>query len=216
MDLWATGIEIIIGIFTLLTMAGGAYVAMRKKIHAALAPYLKAAQAMPEMQRQLHQVTYYVTPNGGGSLPDATMRIEAGLREVKTQVCEIGGKVVLLESTSRAMLDTNPSIGTFESDATGQFIVVNRALARWLGCSKGELLGWGWLNSVDPDQVDDVRNDWRLAREEHREYRQRIRFISSVGGQAVTLEVMATPVPDNPPAKRWVGVARMVQNDKQE
>ena len=57
--------------------------------------------------------------------------------------------------------------------------------------------------------VKPVRAEWDLCREEHRKYSIRFRMLDS-GGEVITVDVLAIPVPESPPAKQWLGVIRRV------
>jgi PAS domain S-box-containing protein len=115
----------------------------------------------------------------------------------------------LMTMHMRAQGDTDIERGQFETDETGALTYVNLTYARWLGVGKAELLGWGWVNYILPDDRIRVRGEWDACRAEHRVFNIRFRMLDS-GGDSIPVDVLATPIPESPPAKRWLGVIRRV------
>lgn len=182
-------IDIAIGVVTLLgSVAGGigaAWMLFRRKLSAWWAPYKAGIQ-------------------GSAQVPAMAKEMEV-----------LAGQVHLLTLHVRARGDIDISTAQFETDATGQNIEVNLTYARWLGVGKGELLRWGWINFVHPDDRIRVRKEWDSCRTEHRTYSIRFRMLD-VGGEVFTVDVLATHIPEDPPAKKWLGVMRRVVNDGEE
>lgn len=135
---------------------------------------------------------------GAKQLPRLTTDVETLTRMVHLQTMHL-----------RARSDTDIATAQFETDAEGANTYVNLTFARWLGVGKNELMGWGWVNFVHPDDRIRVRAEWDLCREEHRKYSIRFRMLDS-GGEVITVDVLAIPVPESPPAKQWLGVIRRV------
>ena len=40
---------------------------------------------------------------------------------------------------------------------------VNQSWLDYLGCSREEILGWGWMKTVHPEDVDKLLNNWEEA-----------------------------------------------------
>lgn len=133
----------------------------------------------------------------------------ADLPSIREDVREIRGTLGLVEATMRAMDDINTEVGKLECSADGRITYANQAFARWLGVGKAELLDWNYTNFLHPEDRQRWREEWDLARHEHRVFNQRYRFVD-VDGSELLLDVLLTPIPERPPAKRWVGVLRLV------
>jgi PAS domain S-box-containing protein len=128
---------------------------------------------------------------------------------LKSDVEHMSTNLGLLTMHVRARGDIDIEQAQFETDATGANTYVNLTFARWLGVGKAELLGWGWVNFVHPDDRIRVRAEWDACRAEHRKYNIRFRFLDA-GGEAFPVDVLAAPIPDSPPAKQWIGVIRRI------
>jgi PAS domain S-box-containing protein len=199
--------ELLLAGFT--AVFGGLAIWYRKKIAAWRKFWHNAITGLaclPDLREDVRGIRYYVTPNGGGSLMDSAKRTEAA-------VAALGEQVDLMLHTVMAENDADDELGRFHSAATGENTYVNQLYARWLGVGKTELLGWNFLNFIHPDDVHRVRAHWDACRSEHRQYRQRHRMVDAEGG-VFHVEVVATPIPETGPAKRWVGVIRRIDNDR--
>lgn len=176
-----TAIDIAIGIATLLgsiaTGAGTIWLFFRRRITAWWAPYRDGLE-------------------GAAQVPTLSREVE-----------RLSSSVGLLTLHVRARGDIDIETAQFESDSSGANTYVNLTFARWLGVGKAELLGWGWVNYVHPDDRVRVRREWDSCRAEHRKYDIRFRLLDA-GGEAFSVYVLATPIPEAPPAKQWIGVIR--------
>jgi PAS domain S-box-containing protein len=115
------------------------------------------------------KIKQQVYPNGGSALADAVTRIE---------------NAVTILSTSHEIALIESGAATFLTDPYGKIIDVNRELVRFLGRSEGELLGHGWLNSIDPDSAEEVEEIIRaaIARTPPSEFTINARFIDPTKG----------------------------------
>ena len=161
---------------------------------------------IPELQDDLKGIRHYVSPNGGGSLMDSAKRTEAAVGRLQEQVD-------FVVQTIFAENDTDETTGRYHCDADGSVIYVNQTLARWLLVGKTDLMGWNMLNFIHSADVERVRNHWDQCREEHRQYRIQYHMVATTG-QQILVSVVASPTPDNPPAKRWIAVVRRVALDE--
>lgn len=161
---------------------------------------LEGLSGIPELQQDVKGIRYYVAPNGGGSMMDSINR-------TTTAIGTLGEQVDLLTQTIWAENDSEDDVGRFHSNAAGENIYVNQPYARMMGVGKAELLGWKFLNFVHSNDVDRVRRHWELCRAEHRQYRINCHMVTA-DNETLEVEIVATPVPELPPAKRWVGVVR--------
>jgi len=195
--------QIVLGL--ILAACGSLGVWYRKKFPIWLALWkdvLSGLASIPELRQDVRGIRYYVAPNGGGSLMDSIKRTEEA-------VGVLGERLDLLTQTIWAENDTEDDVGRFHANADGENIYVNQRYARMLGVGKSELMGWKFLNFAHPDDVDRVRRHWELCRKENRQYRINFNMVTAAK-EVIEVEIVATPVPELPPAKRWVGVVRKV------
>lgn len=189
MDL-QTVVDIAIGLATLLGIVasgvGAVWLFFRVRLQKWWAPYRSGIEGMAE-------------------LPGVRRSVQAARQEIAGLTQQVG----MMNLMMRARGDINIEAAEFESGQDGSNTYVNQTYARWLGVGKQELLGWGWVNFVHPDDRDGVRREWDLCRAEHRVYNRRHRMIDSDGAELL-VDTIATPVPDAPPAKQWIGVMRRV------
>jgi PAS domain S-box-containing protein len=115
-----------------------------------------AIAAIPALVHQVNTIHKELTPNGGGSIKDAIMRID------RRQVMSDKRTWALLAESTTAI---------FECDATGSVLNVNRTYVRFTGRERDDLTGQRWLASVaDPDRAR-VADEWRHAVDDQRECR---------------------------------------------
>jgi PAS domain-containing protein len=114
------------------------------------------------------------------------------------------GRLDLLESMRRLDADRDESVGTMFCDESGLVTFVSRSIATWLKASRSDLLGFRWLNFVETQDRKAVRAEMPLARDEHREFRMRIKA-GPLGAEARPYLLTISPLPDSPPAQAWVG-----------
>ncbi len=61
---------------------------------------------------------------------------------------------ITLEAIPTSVLRTLPD---------GAVDFVNQSWLDYLGCSREEILGWGWMKTVHPEDVDKLLNNWEEA-----------------------------------------------------
>lgn len=198
-------------VFLLSTVGGAVAVWYRKRLAAWKSLWtavLDGLRAIPELRADVRGIRYYVAPNGGGSLMDSVKRTEQAVSELREQVD-------LMNQTAWAENDSDGHVGRFHCNASGENTYVNQPYARWLGVGKSELLGWKFLNFILPSDVDRVRRYWDACRAEHRQYRCKHSLVGA-DGEIIEVEVVATPIPEGGPAKRWIGTIRRLDNAAQQ
>ena len=198
-------------LFVLTTVCGALAVWYRKRLaewKTFWRGVLDGLRSIPELKADVKGIRYYVAPNGGGSLMDSIKRTE-------TAVGVLTEQVDLAVQTMWAENDLDDDIGRFHCNAVGENTYANQLYARWLGVGKPELMGWRYLNFVHSNDADRVRRHWELCRNEHRQYRSRHHLVAA-DGEVFEVEVTATPIPETPPAKRWIGSIRRLDNDRRK
>ena len=198
-------------LFVLTTVGGALAVWYRKR----LAEWKKfwrgvldGLRSIPELKADVKGIRHYVAPNGGGSLMDSVKRTE-------TAVGALTEQVDLVVQTMWAENDSDDEIGRFHCNGAGENTYVNQLYARWLGVGKAELMGWKYYTFIHPDDLDRVRRHWELCRSEHRQYCIRHHMVAA-DGEIIEVEVIATPIPEAAPIKRWIGSIRRLDRDRRQ
>ena len=198
-------------LFVVTTVGGALLVWYRKRLaewKAFWRGVLDGLRSIPELKADVKGICYYVAPNGGGSLMDSVKRTEAAVGTLTEQVD-------LMTQTMWAENDSDDEIGRFHCNAGGEITYVNQLYARWLGVGKSELMSWNYLNFVHSNDVYRVRRHWETCHSEHRQYRIRHRMVAA-DGEIIEVEVIATPIPEAAPVKRWIGSIRRLDRDRRQ
>jgi PAS domain S-box-containing protein len=199
-----TALEVILT--AIISLGGTALVWYRKRLsewNRFWKGVLNGLRSIPELKSDVKGIMYYVAPNGGGSMMDSLKRTELAVGVLTEQV-DLVVRTMLIENDS-------DEVGRFQCDGTGKNTYINQTYARWLAVGKSELMEWNFINFIHPDDVVRVRAHWDNCRAEHRQYQNRHRMVASTG-KIIEVEVIATPIPDGPPAKRWVGTLRRLDH----
>lgn len=106
------------------------------------------------LEARLDEISKEFKPNDGESLRDTLNRIE---------------RFTELAVERQRMRDADSTTMFWEADAKGNFIYVNRTLARSFRRVPGELLGSNWINTVHPKDRERVTHAWSDAVESQRE-----------------------------------------------
>ena len=196
----------------IITTVGGALLVWYRKRLAEWKKFwrgvLDGLRSIPELKADVKGIRHYVAPNGGGSLMDSVKRTE-------TAVGTLTEQVDLMTQTMWAENDSDDEVGRFYCNAAGENTYVNQLYPRWLGVGKPELMGWKYLNFIHSNDVDRVRRHWEAGRSEHRQFRNRHQMVTA-DGEIIEVEVIATPIPEFAPIKRWIGSIRRIDNARRQ
>jgi PAS domain S-box-containing protein len=134
-----------------------------------------------KLDEKLEPVMKELRPNGGKSLADQ-------VQMVLTKLEHHSGRV-------RAF-NRDTAEGMFESDPNGACVWVNRTYCRITERTEDEVLGWGWLNILHPDEFKTVREHWDSCVALGREYSRVQRYVTP-SGEDVIVTVRAQPTKDS-------------------
>lgn len=121
---------------------------------------------MDALHSQVQLIANQLVPNGGSSIKDALNRIE------NRQTLSDQRIKVLMSDTSNAIV---------EYDKDGVCTWVNWQYCRLTGRTPMEVLGYGWINSIHPEDRDDVRREWERSVEESRSFEMSYRKMTHDG-----------------------------------
>jgi PAS domain S-box-containing protein len=80
----------------------------------------------------------------------------------------------------QALVTTSP-VGVFETDAHGEYLMVNEQWLRITGLNATQARGRGWIDSLHPEDRDKVVAEWRSAMAEQRPFRMENRHLTPDG-----------------------------------
>lgn len=141
------------------------------------------------------------------SIPRDLQSVNSKLEHGQARMASMQATLTDLHLEIKARGDLNIDAAEFTCAHDGEVTNVNLTFARWLGVDKSELLRWGWINYIHPDDRDRVRAEWQSCIKEHRTLNIKYRIVE-VDGDVTNVHAVATPIPDAPPARQWVGVIR--------
>lgn len=172
------------------------------------------------LESKLDDIIYELTTNGGGSLKDAVKRLESAVDASQTAIAavkeDVEGLKLQLETKQgaliakfTAMLDQPSTPPMFEANAAGECIWVSSSYIAMIGRPLSELLGWGWVGSIHPDDAAEVRNKWELCVEEKRVFEHAYRF-KDINGKTIKVRTRATPIMLNSEVTGWMGMITLM------
>ena len=145
--------------------------------------------------------------NEFAALPKVIQAVNVKLEKAQNRMASVQATLADLHLEMKARADLNIDAAEFTCDHDGSVTNVNQTFARWLGVGKQELLGWGWINYVAVEDRARVRAEWQACLQEHRVFNIRYKLLEA-DGDVFDVHTVASPVPDAPPARQWVGVIR--------
>jgi PAS domain S-box-containing protein len=185
-----------------------------EKLPTAFVEFGSMKDRIEEVAEMAIQVRKAVLPNGGSSLPDAMARIEASTAERTVMLQEMNKAIIGIVNLQKAAQNTNRRMAALEFDLNGRLIEVSKTYGRWTGVESNDLLGWGWINTVHPEDKDRVRRDLLSAVNECRSEVLRFSMIDHTG-IAREVELTFNPVPDAPgTCEKFFGSLVKIEDDE--
>jgi len=137
----------------------------------------------------VQKVHAQLVPNGGSSVRDSLDRIEDRLSFADARA------KVLLGASNVALLEADPD---------GLLVTASPAFLALTGRVSDDLLGNGWMETVNSNERPDVVVDWRSAIE-HRRAFDRTFGVTRLDGSIVRVRVRCKPVHGSEPRKKLIG-----------
>jgi PAS domain S-box-containing protein len=127
-------------------------------------------------------------------------------------------KAALAASEARCrLLAQIAPVGIVQTDAGGQATFVNDRWCALTGTTAAEALGAGWSDSLHPDDVERITEEWMRAAEHGVELRADCRLTRAAGDDLwVHLAVNALPGPDGEPAGYLAAVTNISDRKRAE
>lgn len=141
---------------------------------------------------------------------DALDRVE---QNTQTLIDTIELKHGLLTAKFIAFLDQPGFSPMFDTSEDGEFLWVSASFISMAGKPSDELLGWGWVNSVHEDDLENVRAEWARAIRERRIFKKKMRFVAN-DGTVFSTETKAVPVHFNDNIEGWFGFVTILNKER--
>lgn len=143
------------------------------------------------------------------SIPETIKKIEAELKynggsTIKDSVNRIETRQMLQEQRLCFVLDSNLSIGVFETDSEGNCTRVSLGYSILAGKTQDECVGFGWVNNIYSEDRDKVFKEWSSSIQQTRPFSLKYRFNSSSG--PIDVIGKATPIFSKGKIVSWIGV----------
>lgn len=119
-----------------------------------------------KLSDQVEYIFQQVKPNGGTSIKDSLVRIEA-----LASIASERQKAILHDATA-AIIETNPQ---------GKCIWVNRTFTKLVQRTPAEVIGYGWFNVIAPEDREIVMKNWKDSVSQDIEYFTEFNFITLEG-----------------------------------
>lgn len=141
-------------------------------------PSVLWSKSMVDSLNKIDAIHEQMFTNGGKTMRDAVNRIE--------------NRLTLLEKQQEVYIMDTPHC-VFNTSSDGKFTYVNRTMCRVTGRMESELLGSGWINSVDELDRERVDRSWEYALENGIEFSSSFRMIDS-DGETFMVKLTANPM----------------------
>lgn len=163
---------------------------------------LRSAAELEEFRQKstarMEEILAELRPNGGASLRDSIIRIEAQ-------------NVIALGRIDLVMHSLGDAIAAYETDNQGLCVWASPAYCALVGRPASDLLGWGWILTLHQEDSDHVRDCWRSSVEDRRAFEMRFRMVRPDGAHLPVLS-RATPLFAGSRLIGWSGMMKAEQS----
>lgn len=139
--------------------------------------------ALAENTRIMQLIAKEMKPNGGSSMRDAVNRIDNRVDQIDTR------QILQFERVKALSMDISSGVQEFGPD--GDLIWCNRTYLRLVNRDQTEVTGYGWINSIHPQDRDAVRHAWLEAVRNEMAYEGEYRVLQPEG-EVIHISVRAT------------------------
>lgn len=148
---------------------------------------------------KLENISKELQPNGGGSIKDQ-------VKEISKDV-----KAIRVERDATFLLAKEPM---FKNDASGYCILANQALCKLYGTTQEQLLGLGWLNFINEDDRERVKDEWKNIMESGTEITSSYTIINQSTDEEVPVRYRAIINRDNDKIISALGYVEKINYNK--
>jgi PAS domain S-box-containing protein len=163
-----------LGIF--VAFCGGLFFIWQKVFFPLFSKGDEWASYLRTLFQSVETISKELQPNHGTSIKDSVNRIDSKLSIIEAEI---------------SISNDNRNSPLFKCNKKGFNLSVNRSYCRLIGCSKDELLGFGWKRFTAKQGAD-----WQQSLEEGREVNFDI-IMENVDGESLPLETHCFPILDS-------------------
>jgi PAS domain S-box-containing protein len=175
--------QALVGIVAGAGAIGAIYLYVSKKIVIPVKKYFSSISdsigQIPKINNQISEISKELSTNGGMSIKDSVNRIDKNMH--------------YLEQRQKAILTSSKQICYFETDSRGNVTTVNRLYQRLTNRTIEELLGYGWLNTIEESDREEVRSEWNRCISNIEEFHD-IFYIQNTDGIKYRVRIEAFPI----------------------
>jgi PAS domain S-box-containing protein len=136
-------------------------------------PAYRWCKSVTEVHNKVQKIYAELQPNGGDSLRDQVVRMNAVVTRIET-------RQLVSEQIDRQVFAALP-MGVFWMDERGRCTEVNKNFCRITGRTTEEMTGASWANYLHPDERETVYEEWKLCIAETRTFEQVYRLVRPDG-----------------------------------
>ncbi len=131
----------------------------------------------------------------------------------KSDAIKTSEEIKWKELKYQTLTNTSP-VGIFHTRSDGYTTFVNPKWSEISGLSMNEALGDGWIKAVHPDDIEEIKNEWKLATIENRTSETQYRFLLSDGSTKWVLGRAVPEINENNQIIGYVGTITDITNLK--
>lgn len=162
---------------------------------------------MIEMDGKVKVIHYHTQDNGGGSTTDKRKR---EIAEVKSELGQVTSVLMEMQIMLTLLTKSDKNIMQFVMLPDGRMEEISETFLLVFGYAESEVEGFGWENTVHPEDLQRVKAGWERAAK-YCEAFVMVHRVQHSNGAYYTCKVEARPVADAEKcAKKFIGVFHLI------
>lgn len=145
-------------------------------------PARKILKKISDAISSIGEISSSIKPNGGSSIMDRLSRIE---------------KTILYSESRHKLLTSAVNVAMFETDSQGTCLWVAPSWTEITGIDNEDAHENGWLNSIHPDEREEVYKQWHSAVEQKREFRMSYNIVNIKTNDIIHVRGLARALRDH-------------------
>ena len=170
------------------------YIFYRKVVKGPVCNFCDYVKQFFTVGKKIDYVYNELKPNSGASMKDSIKRIEEN--------------IIVLMNKHRIIVDDYHT-GIVETDAEGKITWANATYLEMTDRDLRDILGNGWINSVDPIERDAVYLAWQNAMEQQRPFEEKF-HITKPGGDRLLVKGFAYPIKGKERIQGYIGKIKIL------
>lgn len=173
------------------------FIFYRKVVKRPVCNFCNSVRQFFNIGQKIEYVYNELKPNSGASLKDSVKRIEEN--------------IIVLMNKHRIIVDDYHT-GILETDSEGKITWANATYLEMTDRDLRDILGNGWINSVDPKERDVVYLAWQNAMEQQRPFEGKF-HITKPNGDRLLVKGFAYPIKGKERIQGYIGKIKILVED---